>query len=190
MLALSGSSSSHRRTYSHFSPSESHLPGFLFNSKIVPSDLDLVPGHMFSLYFGLKFAQPQLTFFSSNNTSPFAVAHKRHKHWINFHECFAWDFQGNNMYTTLVIVKDRQYIIAGTYDPALKETNLSLASVRCSETFRGDIGICLFSKWDPECFMQKAPPLRQLHLGHALNVYVKNVKNHVEKKHLRHIIQG
>ncbi|KIK58686.1 hypothetical protein GYMLUDRAFT_60479 [Collybiopsis luxurians FD-317 M1] len=160
-----------KQPYRCLSPSESRLPSYLFNGMIVPSDLNTVPGHTFGLYFRLEFAIPQKTLFLSDNTSPSALSTNINHRWIDFRERFAWDFQGDNIYTTLVIVEGRRYVVSGTYDPALPEYNMSIASVGCKLEFKGDIGLCFLAKTDPERFLNKQPDLPDGVLARVLTAY-------------------
>lgn len=85
------------------------------------------------------------------------MARGRFERKVDFRSSFSFDVTGDAIYTTIVIVDTRRYLVAGTYDTNLPEHNMSLASVGCNDAYKGDIAVCFFDLRQRERFLQRIP---------------------------------
>ncbi|KAJ3782310.1 hypothetical protein GGU10DRAFT_335662 [Lentinula aff. detonsa] len=191
-LATSQSQSTIRR---RLSP-PSHVPRIFFNGVTRPLNAHTIQGSTFGIYFGLDRAVLEKTRFDSLNTRPSAPSHLVLWRFIEFRSKFSSAFDADDLFVVLVVVGTRRYVIGGTYDPALKEENMSLKQFGCEQIFKGDVGVCFLGKQEPQKFLESIPRLRNVddgivYLRRALDSYIKNVANHVERHAaLKDVVRG
>ncbi|KAJ3720336.1 hypothetical protein C8R42DRAFT_642796 [Lentinula raphanica] len=140
-----------------------------------------------ALYFGLEYCDSQKKVLDLKTVHTTVGGHKTIIQMVDFRSEFAFDFGADELYIALVIFQFRRYIVAGTYDKDIVEHNMSLGSVGCNQQFRGDIAVCFYGQVQQSRILRGTPTLsRDGSLSQAdvlknvLNVFVKNVKEHVE----------
>ncbi|KAJ4466721.1 hypothetical protein C8R41DRAFT_871555 [Lentinula lateritia] len=146
---------SQRMQRRRLSPSASLDPGYIFNGKKTPLAKYRVIGKMFGIYWAFTSSRPENIHFPSENTRKTAPSAPRRS--ILFRERFSSTFRPDNLYTTLVIVEGRRYVVAGTYDQTLRGSNRSLNAVDCPENYKGDIGLCFLGKYQRDRFLKGMP---------------------------------
>ncbi|KAJ3720468.1 hypothetical protein F5878DRAFT_641934 [Lentinula raphanica] len=186
------------------SPSLSLLPGYLFNGKKSPEARNRIAGKTFGLYFPFGSTRPENVQFPSENSKKTSPVNQRHQRNILFVQAFSPDFQPDNLFTTLVIVEGRRYVVSGTYNQCLDGFNKAVKGIGCNEVYKGDIGICFLGKNQRERFLEGLPRfadaaekrriLRKV-IKRLLDAFypsfTRNVINHVERhRRLSHIIRG
>ncbi|KAJ3749787.1 hypothetical protein EV360DRAFT_76165 [Lentinula raphanica] len=140
------------------SPSISWLPGYLFNGKITPEAKCRVLGKTFGVYLPFASSSIQNVYFPSQNTRGNHLASpKRFYRDIVFWKQFSAQFQQDNLYTTLVIVEGRRFVVAGTYNQCLQESNAALKEAGCNAAYKGEIGICFLGKQEVHRFLEGMP---------------------------------
>ncbi|KAJ3831619.1 hypothetical protein EV361DRAFT_869577 [Lentinula raphanica] len=149
--------SSRRR---RLSPSLSLLPGYLFNGKRTPEDKYRIRGKTFGLYFSFASPHPKSVQFPSENHRDTAPASRKHHRHILFRHMFSPEFQPDNLFTTLIIVEGRRYVVSGTYDQCLEGFNQAVDGIGCNEIYKGDIGICFLGKSQRDRFLDGLPRYR------------------------------
>lgn len=223
---------SQRMQRRRLSPSASLDPGYIFNGKKTPlakyrvcSTPVIATGHSwlvvliqvigktFGIYWAFTSSRPENIHFPSENTCKTAPSAPRRS--ILFRERFSSTFRPDNLYTTLVIVEGRRYVVAGTYDQTLRGSNRSLNAVDCPENYKGDIGLCFLGKYQRDRFLKGMPrfdnamerkrilrKVLQRSASHFLSSlwwtsifsffsFTQNVIDHVERhRRLLHIIHG
>ncbi|KAJ3726416.1 hypothetical protein DFJ43DRAFT_1041401 [Lentinula guzmanii] len=138
------------RTRRRLSPSHTML-GPLLNGDMMPPDEEKVNCNTWGLYFARGAAMSERKRFPSYR--------RRHSHarFIEVQDDFGFDTYGDDIYKIKVIVDDRRYLVAGTYDQSSRECNVALQSYGCSEKFKGDLAIFCLSKYEPERFLETFP---------------------------------
>ncbi|KAJ3929159.1 MAG: hypothetical protein NXY57DRAFT_963863 [Lentinula lateritia] len=185
---------SQRMQRRRLSPSASLDPGYIFNGKKTPLAKYRVIGKTFGIYWAFTSSRPENIHFPSENTCKTAPSAPRRS--ILFRERFSSTFRPDNLYTTLVIVEGRRYVVAGTYDQTLRGSNRSLNAVDCPENYKGDIGLCFLGKYQRDRFLKGMPRFdnameRKRILRKVLQSFTQNVIDHVERhRRLLHIIHG
>ncbi|KAJ3776008.1 hypothetical protein FB446DRAFT_701096 [Lentinula raphanica] len=151
-------SSMYRRHRRRLSPSISLLPGYLFNGKIVPEAKHRIQGETFGLYLPFELSSPRNVHFPSENTRSCNLSSpKKYHRNILFWKHFSASFQQDNLFTTLVVVEGRRYVVAGTYDQCLQGSNATVKAMGCNEAYKGEIGICFLGECQTHRFLDGIP---------------------------------
>ncbi|KIK50177.1 hypothetical protein GYMLUDRAFT_65384 [Collybiopsis luxurians FD-317 M1] len=112
----------------------------------------------FGLYFGLEYLGPQARQFMSRiSTLPQTG---RVKHSVAFTSVFSAEFVQDPVFSSLVVVDGRRYVIAGSYNMALSDTNISIGGIGCAEAYAGDLAILFLPKYDHSRLLKGLPRFR------------------------------
>ncbi|KAJ3762553.1 hypothetical protein EV360DRAFT_66949 [Lentinula raphanica] len=147
---------------------------------------------------GKKLCQPGIAIVqfpseSARNTAPPIQRHHRH---IFFAQGFSPEFRADNLFTTLIIVEGRRYVVSGTYNQCMEGSNEAVNGLGCNAVFKGDVGICFLGKIQRNRFLEGLPCFvneeeKQRVLRKVLQIFTRNVINHVERhRRLSHVISG
>ncbi|KAJ3991398.1 hypothetical protein F5050DRAFT_1869402 [Lentinula boryana] len=138
------------RTRRRLSPCYTML-GPLLNGDLMPPDEEKVDGNTWGLYFARGAS------ISERKKFPSYLRLRSHSRFIAVEDGFGCDTFGDHIYKIKVIVDDRRYFVAGTYDQSSRECNMALQFYGCSEKLKGDLVIFSLSKYQPERFLETFP---------------------------------
>ncbi|KAJ3714662.1 hypothetical protein DFJ43DRAFT_1160738 [Lentinula guzmanii] len=138
------------RTRQRLSPCYTML-GPLLNGDLMPPEEEKVDGNTWGLYFARGAS------ISERKRFPSYLRLRSHSRFIDVEDGFGFDTFGDHIYKIKVIVDDRRYFVAGTYDQSSRECNMALQFYGCSEKLKGDLVIFSLSKYQPERFLETFP---------------------------------
>ncbi|KAJ3745253.1 hypothetical protein DFH05DRAFT_1459074 [Lentinula detonsa] len=125
--------------------------GPLLNGDLMPPDEEKVDGNTWGLYFARGASILERKKF------PSYLRLRSHSRFIAVEDGFGCDTFGDHIYKIKVIVDDRRYFVAGTYDQSSRECNMALQFYGCSEKLKGDLVIFSLSRYQPERFLEAFP---------------------------------
>ncbi|KAJ3762556.1 hypothetical protein EV360DRAFT_66952 [Lentinula raphanica] len=169
-------------------PSYIVVPDFEADTKTATEDLIGNDTSIRAVYFGLEFADCQVKLLDSKTVHTTVRSQKVIVRLIDFRSEFAFDFDVDKIYVTLVVLGYRRFVVAGTYDKHLVEENASLSSIGCTESYKGDLAVCFYGLTQQTHLLRGIPTLRDVDGGinqisvlkKVINAFVNNVKRHVE----------
>ncbi|KAJ3776001.1 hypothetical protein FB446DRAFT_785491 [Lentinula raphanica] len=169
-------------------PSYVVVPDFEADLKTASEDLVGMDTSIQAIYFGLEFANSQVKVLDSKTIRTTIGGQKVVVRLIDFRSEFAFDFGADKLYVALIAFGYRRFVVVGTYDKDLAEENVSLYSVGCRESYKGDIAVCFYGLMQRTQFLRNIPRLTDVDGDHdqsgilekVVSTFAKNVRRHVE----------
>lgn len=110
---------------------------------------------IFGLYFGVENARPEGRFFRAKTIE--APDSSTIKHTVKFDSVFGAEFSNETVFTTLVIVENRRYVVAGCYKSVLDYGNMAIHAVGCDGEHKGDLAVFFLPKYEKRKFLAGIP---------------------------------
>jgi len=113
---------------------------------------------IFGLYFGLENARPEGRFFRAKTVE--LPDSGSIKHTVNFDSVFGAEFRDERIFTALVVLEGRRYVVAGPYKAALDDYNMAIHGIGCHDQYKGDLAIFFLPLFDRRRILAGVPRYR------------------------------